>query len=255
MKTIQKLLSAILVLSMVLSMAAMMAGCDPKTEDTSESTAPSGDNAATGTYNVNVTTMGGMAMPGIDVYIYADSTLSDMKAAKQTGENGFVSVVLDSMRPTNQVIVSNAADTNVELVASLDYAPSTENNPYVVTMAEELTSAKVEAGAAVYYAVSSNLNGMTLTVTGDANTTVTVNGVELVADENGVFTVSLTGSPVNQVIIANSGDEAAEYAVELAYPNTDGNPGTGDVTILGAIASIIMSGMGTVALVAKKKVF
>ena len=178
-----------------------------------------------------------------------------VNGVEQTPVNGVVSVVLDSMRPTNQVIVSNAADTNVELVASLDYAPGTENNPYVVTMAEELTSAKVEAGAAVYYAVSSNLNGMTLTVTGDANTTVTVNGVELVADENGVFTVSLTGSPVNQVIIANSGDEAAEYAVELAYPNTDGNPGTGDVTILGAIASIIMSGMGTVALVAKKKVF
>ena len=173
----------------------------------------------------------------------------------QTPVNGVVSVVLDSMRPTNQLIVSNAADTAVELAASLDYAPGTENNPYVITMAEELTAAKVEAGSAVYYAVSSNLNGMVLTVTGDANTTVAVNGVALTAGENGVFSVTLSGTPVNQVVIANAGDAAAEYAVKLAHPDTNGNPGTGDVTILGAIASIILSGMGTVALVAKKKVF
>ena len=125
MKTIQKLLSAILVLSMVLSMAAMMAGCDPKTEDTSESTAPSGDNAATGTYNVNVTTMGGMAMPGIDVYIYADSTLSDMKAAKQTGENGFVSV--DLPLSSDYAVAISGAPKGYAVEASYSFVGNTCN--------------------------------------------------------------------------------------------------------------------------------
>ena len=58
MKNLKRILSVILVLTLALSMTAMLAGCKENTPDATE---PSGDNTgATGTYNVTVTTAGGL---------------------------------------------------------------------------------------------------------------------------------------------------------------------------------------------------
>lgn len=86
MKKLKKILSTILVLAVVLSMIAMLAGCG---ENTPEPTGPSSENAgASGTYNVTVTTAGGMAMEGLDIYVYADDTLTDLKDYGKTDAAG-----------------------------------------------------------------------------------------------------------------------------------------------------------------------
>ena len=83
MKTLKKIFSVILVLALSLS---VLAGCGDKTPDTTE---PSGDNTgAAGTYNVTVTTAGGMAMEGLDLYVYADSSLADLKDYGKTDAEG-----------------------------------------------------------------------------------------------------------------------------------------------------------------------
>lgn len=81
MKNLKKMLSAILALVMVMSMAA----CGGKeTPDTPTDEAPAGNT----TYNVVVETAGGMAMEGLDIYVYADDTLSDLKAYGKTNKDG-----------------------------------------------------------------------------------------------------------------------------------------------------------------------
>lgn len=90
MNHLRRILSIILVIVMILSMAVAMAGCDEDAE-TPEQTE---DEAATGSYSVTVRTKGGMAMEGLDVYIYADNTLADLKQYGETDENGSVSFQL-----------------------------------------------------------------------------------------------------------------------------------------------------------------
>lgn len=86
MKNLKKLLAVLLVVAMLLSVAA----CGQE-ETPDEETKPTG---AAATYNVMVSTMGGMAMEGLDVYVYADSTLTDLKNYGKTDANGAVSFSL-----------------------------------------------------------------------------------------------------------------------------------------------------------------
>ena len=85
MKKLTKVLCLLLALSMVLSMAA----CGKENGGTNASTTTTGpSNAERGTYIVTVKTEGGMALQGIDVYIYTDSDTGDLKKASATNENG-----------------------------------------------------------------------------------------------------------------------------------------------------------------------
>lgn len=85
MKNVKRLLAILLAAVLVLSMAA----CKKQGADaTGSNEGGSGSNA---TYNVSLETAGGMDMSGIDVYVYADSTLADLKQFKKTDENGKVS--------------------------------------------------------------------------------------------------------------------------------------------------------------------
>ena len=84
MKNVKKLLSALLAAAMILSMAACKNGGN--TDSTQGA-----DNAEGSTYTINVTTAGGMAMEGLDIFVYADDTLSDLEQAGRTDANGSVS--------------------------------------------------------------------------------------------------------------------------------------------------------------------
>ncbi len=97
-------------------------------------------------------------------------------------------------------------------------------NPIVINNATELSGIELGAGATAYYAINGKLNGQIVTINGDANTVVTLNGKELTA-VNGVFTAELTGTPVNALIVANKGTEAAAYTAGINYAaGTAGNP-------------------------------
>jgi len=96
MNRMKKTVSLLLALLMALS---VLSACD--TNPPQESTGPSNvtnpsspDNGKTGTYNVEVFTRGQMAMPGVEVYVYTDSTMSEMKGYGETNEYGKVSFTL-----------------------------------------------------------------------------------------------------------------------------------------------------------------
>ena len=87
MKRFNRFLGFILAAVMLLG---MMAGCGENAA-TDEST-----GAAEGTvnYTVNVESVGGMPLSGVQVLVYKDNTLADLKQAAQTDENGNATISL-----------------------------------------------------------------------------------------------------------------------------------------------------------------
>ena len=85
MKNCKRLLSLILAIVLMVCLAACGGEETPET--------PSNDEAVGGnaTYNVMVQTAGGMVMEGLDIYVYADDTLSDLKSYGKTDAEGKVS--------------------------------------------------------------------------------------------------------------------------------------------------------------------
>ena len=81
----KKLLSLLLVLAVVLSMTAALTGCKDNQTGEDPTEPSSGKNAS---YTVNIESAGGMPLDGIELYVYADSTLSDLKQYGETDENG-----------------------------------------------------------------------------------------------------------------------------------------------------------------------
>ena len=89
MSKFKKLLSLTLAFVLLFSMTACGGSAEPA--ETAAAEAPAG---AEMTYTVSVESMGGMIMDGVDVYIYADDTLSDLKQYGETDENGVVTFTM-----------------------------------------------------------------------------------------------------------------------------------------------------------------
>ena len=89
MNKLKKLLSLTLAFVILFSMTACGGSAEPA--ETAAAEAPAG---AEMTYTVSVESMGGMIMDGVDVYIYADDTLADLKQYGETDENGVVTFTM-----------------------------------------------------------------------------------------------------------------------------------------------------------------
>ena len=89
MEKFKKLLSVILALAMICAMAGCTGG--ETTEPTEDTQVQTGETTA---YTVKLHSAGGMALSEIDVYVYADNTLADMKEFGQTNAEGEVSFQL-----------------------------------------------------------------------------------------------------------------------------------------------------------------
>ena len=123
MMNLKKILSVVLVLALALSMTGMLAGCGDKTPDTTE---PSGDNAgASGTYNVTVTTAGGMAMEGLDLYVYTDDTLTDLKDYGKTDAEGKASFNLP--KADGYAVTISGAPDGYDVKESYTFSGNTAN--------------------------------------------------------------------------------------------------------------------------------
>ncbi len=86
-KTIAMLLAAAMLLALV--------GCgETPAETTASTTLPQSSSDQKIGYTVSVSTKGGMALSGLDVFVYGDSALTDMKGFAQTDAQGNVSLQL-----------------------------------------------------------------------------------------------------------------------------------------------------------------
>ena len=133
-----------------------------------------------------------------------------------TAANGEYSIVLAG-GPTASVVVTNAGTTDVELLAEINWPLGSESNPIRVNNASDLTSVEVEAGAEVYYSISSFLYGQVLTVEAAEGVEVSLNGTKLTAVD-GEYVVVLTGGPSASLVVKNAGETAAELAANINWP-------------------------------------
>ncbi len=109
MKSLAKYLSLALALILCLGVALAFTGCQNgsgDTETTAETTgSQSGDNPSEPgktTYTIKVKSAGGMALSGLNVYVYTDDTLSDIVNFAATNAEGVASLTL----PTSQKYVA-----------------------------------------------------------------------------------------------------------------------------------------------------
>lgn len=152
--------------------------------------------------------------------------------------------------PTNLLLLVNEGDADITVTLTAGYPLGTEGNPIVVTTPADLPVASVPMFGEVWYAVSSRLDGYTLTVEG-ADAYVIVNG-EKVEAVDGVVTVTLEAkSAMIPVVIGNNGLEDAEFACTWAAP-VDPNPETGDFALI-AIGSLMAMSCAAVVLLKKKE--
>ncbi len=107
MKNLKKLLSLLLALAIIFSMAACKK--DGSTDGTDDAGEAGGE-----TYTINVKTAGGMAMEGLDIFVYADDTLTDMEQAGKTDANGSVSFTMKKSSYYAVTVTGASKGYNVE---------------------------------------------------------------------------------------------------------------------------------------------
>lgn len=93
MNRMKKLLSLVIAAALILSLAVMISGCQKPPVETPDGTEET-DSGQTGKYTISVETAGGMPMSEIVAYVYADSTLADLKGYGETDESGIASLDL-----------------------------------------------------------------------------------------------------------------------------------------------------------------
>lgn len=148
MKNCKKLLSLLLVLAMLFTLAAC--GKDDGHGQSDKVDLGGSGNGESTEYTVSIKTAGGMAMAGVDVYIYADSGLSDMKTFGQTDEKGLVSFTLP--QSSAYAIVLSGVPKGYDLKDSYSFSGTTA----VITLTsalitgEDLSTATLKLGDVMY---------------------------------------------------------------------------------------------------------
>ncbi len=140
MKMTKRLMSVLLVFAVILSMVGVLAGCSKEGTDNPDSTtgAASGEKA---TYTVSVKTQGGMAMSGLDVYVYEDDTPSDMVNYGQTDAEGKVTFQLP--KSENYAVELKGVPKGYDLAKSYAFNGSTA----AITLTSALIEGESLAGA------------------------------------------------------------------------------------------------------------
>ncbi len=135
MSMFKRMMSALLVLAMVFAMAA----CGGNEVTPEEPTAaPTAEQV---TYTVTLRTKGGMAMSAIDIYVYADSSLTDLKGYGQTNEEGVATFRL--AKAADYAIVVSGAPKGYQVEPSYAFSGTSA----VIELASQLVTDESLAGA------------------------------------------------------------------------------------------------------------
>lgn len=155
-----------------------------------------------------------------DNQLYSDDEVVVASQTLEVAAYDQVIVWVNSYDPSNMFDMNPSVE--LSFTAEFEVRLGTENNPISVNVPGDLTSANVAAGAEVWYAVSSRLDGYTLTVEGEG-AYVIVNGTRVDAVD-GVVTVNLAAEgAVIPVVIGNAGEEDAEFDCQIKYPPVEIN--------------------------------
>ena len=146
MKRSLKILSLLLALAMLLTIAAAC-GKDggKKQSDKAGLSGDSGNGEATD-YTVSLKTAGGMALSGIDVYIYADASKSDMKTFGKTDDKGLATFNLPQSSQYAVVLSGVPAGYDVKDSYAFDGTTAVITLTSALITNEELSSVTLKLG-------------------------------------------------------------------------------------------------------------
>ena len=148
MKKMRKSLFVLLTCIMLVATGLLLTACDSgKNPDGSEAGGTTGENT---TYTVSIKSAGGMAMSELDVYVYADSSLSDLKQFAKTDANGIVNFSLPAS--DNYAIAISGAPKGYDVQASYSFS----NGTAVITLNsalitdDDISTAQLGVGDVMY---------------------------------------------------------------------------------------------------------
>ena len=178
--------------------------------------------------------------------VAAEGVTVTLNGKELEAKNGVYTAVLDAA-PANKLVVKNVSKKAAELTASVEAPLGSEENPIVIENVSDLTNIVVDKSSTAYYVISSKLNGMLLTIEEDAKTVITLNGVELKA-EDGVYTIVLEGTPANKLVVKNNRPKKA-IDLEASITEVIDDPDTGDtfnmipvlMMVFAAVAFVVVS--------------
>ncbi len=136
----KRFLSLLLALVMVLSMAA----CKGNEED------QQGDGGENADYTVSVMSAGGMALAGLDVYVYPAGDLTDMKGYAETDEEGNATISLPA--GGDYAIVVSGAPVGYQIAESYSFTGTKAQITLTSSLVtdKELASASLGLGDVMY---------------------------------------------------------------------------------------------------------
>ncbi len=143
---LKKLLSVLLAVAMLLSMSAALAGCGGTGENGKED-AGNGEKVS---HSVTITSAGGMALEGIDVYVYADETKSDLEGFAETDAEGKATIELAQGADYAIDLQSAPKGYIVEDSYSFDGTSAEITLTSALIQGESLSSAKLGLGDVMY---------------------------------------------------------------------------------------------------------
>lgn len=150
MKKLSKKIIVLLACIMLVATGLLLTGCDDGQNPDPNGSEQGGTPGETTTYTISVKSAGGMAMADLDIYIYADSTLSDLKQAGKTDANGVVTFSL----PTNEnyAIAISGAPKGYNVQPSYSFS----NGTAIISLAsslitdEDISTAQLGLGDVMY---------------------------------------------------------------------------------------------------------
>ena len=156
MNKFTKILSMILAFAMVFSMTACGGSeAAPETEATS---------GETGSYTVSVKSAGGMILEGVDIYIYADNTLADLKQYGETNADGIATFTMD--KSDSYAVVVSGTPKGYQVDTSYAFSGNTCNISLTssVIKGENLAGATLGLGDVMYDFSVVTPDGQTVTL-------------------------------------------------------------------------------------------
>ncbi|MBQ7330719.1 MAG: TlpA family protein disulfide reductase [Oscillospiraceae bacterium] len=158
MKIFKRLLAMILAVLMVMSMAA----CSK--QDATDGTGQGGADGEKGNYSVSVKSKGGMPMAELDVYVYADNSLADLKDYGKTNADGKVSFNLP--KKDGYAVVVSGAPKGYDVKEYYSFSGAAANITLTSSLikGESLSGATLGLGDVMYDFTVTNADGKEVTL-------------------------------------------------------------------------------------------
>lgn len=162
MSKFKKILILICVFALVLS---MFAGCKKKDDD-GDSTETTGGivEGETTSYVINVKSVGGLAMPGLTLFVYSDESLADLEGYGQTDANGQAVISLPGSSGYHLVISGAPEGYIVDASYPLSSANVTIELTSQVIADTDLTGVSYDVGSVMHDFTITDTDGNTHTL-------------------------------------------------------------------------------------------